>query len=269
MTGNVLDFNTLPDDIKQFLEIEDVSGFQEDRYLFSKREMKLFDSIIQADKLSSRFKEKGVRYLNATMLYGQSGTGKTTLGRYVAYKLNLPFAYLNFAKITSSDFGGTSRNIARVFSCVSGKRCVLMLDEIDCISRKRVAVSGESQSNENTRVTITLMQELDKIKSDTIIIGATNIPETLDPALRRRFTNYHEVKGLDSDEMTTFCCRYLDSMDIQYDEKQVSTFCKNNIRISQALIINDLNRCIADYWVALDNGQDKPFFLEHVEDGRK
>lgn len=87
----------VPEEIKEFLVIEDNSAFREDKYYFSIREKQLYSHIIQQKKIAEKFEEMGIKQLNATRLYGKSGTGKTTLGRYLAYKLQIPFAYLNFA----------------------------------------------------------------------------------------------------------------------------------------------------------------------------
>lgn len=140
----------VPEEIKEFLVIEDNSAFREDKYYFSIREKQLYSHIIQQKKVAEKFEEMGIKQLNATLLYGKSGTGKTTLGRYLAYKLQIPFAYLNFATIISGDYGGTSRNIGKIFDFISGKEYVFMLDEIDCISRNRLA-AGEVGSMENAR----------------------------------------------------------------------------------------------------------------------
>ena len=93
--------------------------------------------------------------------------------------------------------GNTSKNITKAFSYAIEHPCIFMLDEIDCISIKRTEVSSSS-SEEFARVTITLMQEFDKLTNDIIVIGATNRMDRMDDALLRRFSIKHEVNVLNN-----------------------------------------------------------------------
>ena len=97
---NILENNPtmieMPYNIKGMAQMEDVStSFREDRYYLSEREGELLKSISNMNKAGLKLMEMGIPYLNAILLYGISGTGKTTFGRYVAYKLELPFLYIN------------------------------------------------------------------------------------------------------------------------------------------------------------------------------
>ena len=123
--------------------------------------------------------------------YGVSGTGKTTFGRYVAAMFELPFYYINFSRVIDSHLGSTGSNIAKVFDFVRYTPCVLMLDEIDTVSKRRDG--GSNAEGELSRVTVTLMQEFDKLNGHQIVIGATNRIDLIDNALLRRFSMIHEV----------------------------------------------------------------------------
>lgn len=79
--------------------IRSVSGFREDRYYVGEKQQKLYDQILVGTKVSDRLMEYGISYHNSTLLYGVPGTGKTEFARYVAYKLGLPYAYLNFSNL--------------------------------------------------------------------------------------------------------------------------------------------------------------------------
>lgn len=173
--------------LKGILQVEDVSNFREDRYLLTKEQEQLFNQIVRAKNTNEKLSEMGIRYLNSTLLYGESGTGKTTFGRYLAYKLGVPFCYLSFAKCIDSYMGKTSSNIeAAIMHAKSIKNCVFMIDEIDAIGIQRNGNSGVD--GEMNRVVISLMQSLDNLDNDLIVLGATNRPDMLDSALRRRFT---------------------------------------------------------------------------------
>lgn len=109
-------FLELPFDVKGLAEMEDVSiSFNENRYFLSKREKEVFENICRMRKVNQKLTELNIRYLNATMLYGESGTGKTTFGRYVAYKMGLPFCAVKFSGLINSYMGSTAKNIKKGF----------------------------------------------------------------------------------------------------------------------------------------------------------
>lgn len=197
--GNIIE---LPYDLKGIICVEDVlNSFKEGRYYLPEREQQIFDGIIRSKAVCGKLMEMGISYPNTILLYGESGTGKTTFGRYVAYKTGLPFCYLNFSNLVDSYMGNTSKNISKAFSYAIENPCVLMLDEIDCISIRRSS-SGSSggTGGEMARITISLMQEFDRLPNDIIMIGATNRMDRIDEALLRRFTRKHEVKRLNEHE---------------------------------------------------------------------
>ena len=155
----------LPHELKSILYVEDVTNsFREGRYYLSEREKSVYDNIVRMKKVNEKLMEMGIPYINTTLLFGKSGTGKTTFGRYIAYKTGLPFCYLNFSNLVDSYLGGTAKNISKVFSYAISNPCVFMLDEIDCISIRRSDTSSSCGSGgEMARITITLMQEFDKL----------------------------------------------------------------------------------------------------------
>lgn len=214
-------FIELPYDIKGILKMEDVNtSFNENRYFITDREKKIFKQIDMTNNTNKKLKQLGIRYLNTTLLYGETGTGKTTFGKYVAYKLGLPFAYLNFSQCITSLLGGTSKNIDKVFEYVSKQKCVLMLDEIDAIGIKR----GKEDLGEMSRVVISLMQSFDLLDNEIIVIGATNRKDMIDEALIRRFSIIHEVKTLNPEEVQILITNYLKDVNIEFDEINIKEY---------------------------------------------
>lgn len=242
----------LPQDLKGIICVEDVSNsFKEARYYLSDREKNLYDSIKRMKSVNQRLMEIGIPYINSTLLYGESGTGKTTFGRYVAYKAGLPFCYLNFTTLVDSYMGATSRNISKAFSYAISNPCVLMLDEIDCISIRRSDSSSSGGSDgEMARITITLMQEFDKLPNDIIVIGATNRMDRIDEALLSRFSLKHEVKTFSVDENTEMVKQYIADIDFEFLSEEVfdlvripehdqRTIIKNLIQLIAVKILNE------------------------------
>lgn len=128
----------LPAELKGLLQCEDVSmSFKESRYYVSEQQKKLADKIFRMAEVSQKLMELQIPYKNATLLYGPPGTGKTIFARYIAFKKELPFCYLNFSRIIDSYIGSTAKNIAKAFAYASTNPCIFMLDEVDTISCNR------------------------------------------------------------------------------------------------------------------------------------
>jgi SpoVK/Ycf46/Vps4 family AAA+-type ATPase len=235
----------LPYDLKNILYVEDVSNsFKEGRYFLSARESTVFKNIVRMKKVNEKLMSMAIPYLNSTLLYGESGTGKTTFGKYIAYKTGLPFCYLNFSNLVDSHMGSTSKNISKAFSYAISNPCVFMLDEIDCISIRRSGVkSSDGSGGEMARITITMMQEFDKLTNDVIVVGATNRKDRIDEALLRRFSLKHEVKVLDNEEKTELINKYLSDIKISFSDTEIRELVKNNE--NQSILLNELIRTIA------------------------
>lgn len=218
-------FIELPSNLTGCLRMEDVSDFRESRYYLGKKERDIFENIERTNRVSMRLLEIGIPYLNSTLLYGVPGTGKTMFGKYVAYKLKVPFAYVNFSYLIDSYMGNTSKNLKKVFDFCKGKPCVLMLDEIDCIGLKRGG-DGDGPGGELARTTISLMQELDMLTNEQIVIAATNREDRLDPALKRRFFQKREITVFDEQDRREMAFKFLDDVGIEYDRLEIEAFSK-------------------------------------------
>lgn len=216
----------MPHNIQGMAQMEDVTtSFREDRYFLHDRESELFKRISNMNEAGLKLMEIGIPYLNAILLTGISGTGKTTFGRYVAYKLKLPFLYINFSYLIDSYMGNTSKNLRNIFDFARMNKCLLMLDEIDCIAQSRKGAS-EGSTREFNNTTISLLQELDKIQNGSIIIGATNIPNAIDAAVKRRFAIQHEIFPPCKEECGKMMNQYLQSVGIGYEREDVEKVVK-------------------------------------------
>lgn len=235
-----LNFMELPYDLKGILKVEDVSvSFNEKRYYLTDSENEIYKHISSIKNINSKLDEMGISYLNSVLLYGESGTGKTLFGRYVAYKLGLPFAYLNFSSCVNSYLGSTQKNIEKVFDYVSKMKCVFMIDEIDAIGLER---GQKNDVGEMSRIVISVMQALDLFRNDTIVIGATNRIDMIDKALSRRFAIKHEVKPLNEKQTKELIIQYLSDINIEYDMENVENYSKKCNKQSQ--IVNNIIQSI-------------------------
>ncbi len=233
LNNSAMNLMELPSDIKNLLIMEDVSvSFNENRYYLSQREQEIADKIICMNRVAGKLADIGVNYVNSTMLYGESGTGKTTFGRYLAYKMGLPFAYLNFSRTVDSYLGSTQKNISKVFDYIKQQKCVLMLDEVDAIGMKR----GKEDVGEMSRIVISLMQNLDTLTSDITLLGATNRLDIIDEALLRRFTTKHEVERLNEYERHEMALKFFADVGYKISEWDLNIMAADDI--TQAGLMN-------------------------------
>lgn len=245
LNNSAMNLMELPADLKNLLIMEDVSvSFNENRYYLSNRESKVVEKILKLNKASQRLAEIGVNYINSTILYGESGTGKTTFGRYIAYKMGIPFAYLNFSRVVDSYLGSTQKNISKVFDHVKQQKCVFMIDEIDAIGMRR---RDSKEVGEMSRIVISLMQNLDTLTGDVVLLGATNRLDIIDEALMRRFTTKHEVKRLNQQERYEMASKFLSDVDLDYDDDWLIGICERDN--TQAGLMNELVEALVEKYV--------------------
>lgn len=247
----------VPPKLASMVEVEERNGrFHPERYYLSPREDLLIDHVEKIKKACDVFSEKGITYLNTLLLRGRSGTGKTTLARFIAHKFELPFVYLNFSTVISSYRGTTSNNIFDIFEFAKTFPCVLMLDEIDCIGVSRTS-QNDAAAREDNRTIVSLMQAFDRLENNQIVIGATNVDE-LDPALMRRFSKIHEVKiPYDMDEVKQIVTLFLSSAQVEYQEENVEEYAKDSEGKTQARIVNETIETLAQCIYS-----DRPFAFE-------
>lgn len=233
----------LPSDLRDILVCEDVSlTFREDRYFLTEEKKELAEKIVKMSHISQKLMEMSIPYKNASLLYGVPGTGKTLFGKYIAYKLGLPFCYLNFSRTVDSYMGATSKNIAKAFSYAASNPCVFMLDEVDTISCNRAGgMSGAEK--EIGRVTITLLQEFDKLPNDVIVLAATNRMDLLDEAFISRCSIREEFKPFQDAEKRAMVEKFLSSVGLSITESEMADIVKKQ---SQRDIINKTIQYIAD-----------------------
>ncbi len=130
------------------------------------------------------FKTLGISPPKGLLLYGPPGTGKTLIAKAVASESEANFVSIQGPEIMSKFYGESEAKIREIFKkAEENSPSIIFIDEIDAISAKRDDTTGEVER----RVVAQILSLMDGIgsKNDVIVIGATNRPNALDPALRR------------------------------------------------------------------------------------
>ena len=133
-----------------------------------------------------KYSDVGASMPKGVLLVGPPGTGKTMLAKAVAGEANVPFFSMSGSEFVEMFVGMGASKIRDLFSQAKEKApCIVFIDEIDAIGKKR---DGQFSSNDEREQTLNqLLTEMDGFQENigVIILAATNRPETLDPALTR------------------------------------------------------------------------------------
>ncbi|EDH4585736.1 AAA family ATPase [Citrobacter freundii] len=142
------------------------------------------DQIILERKHIDRLKTLGLQPTRSAIFVGPPGVGKTLTASWLAQKLGVPFYVLDLTAVMSSYLGKSGNNLRAALDFAKKGPCVLLLDEIDSIAKKR---SDDSDVGELKRLVTVILQEVDEWPSSSLLLAATNFAELIDPALWRRF----------------------------------------------------------------------------------
>lgn len=152
----------------------------------------------------------GIKPRVSALLSGPPGCGKTTLAHHLAARLGIPMVNVGAENLLSSALGASESNVARLFDGITDSEtpCVLFLDEIDAVGGKRRDTSsdgGGAVGAMNSVLTV-ILRKVEAFSG--LMVAATNRPDTLDPALWRRFGMQIEVLLPDDDARFAILKRY-------------------------------------------------------------
>jgi transitional endoplasmic reticulum ATPase len=156
---------------------EDIGGL--------KREIQRIREIIELPlRYPEVFERLGIDAPKGVLLHGPPGCGKTLIARAVAHETEANFFSINGPEIIHKFYGESEANLRKIFEEAARKApSIIFLDEIDAIAPRREKVVGDVEK----RVVAQLLALMDGLnqRQNVIVIAATNIPNALDPALRR------------------------------------------------------------------------------------
>ena len=173
---------------------EDIGGLKE--------EVKKVREMIEIPlKRPELFEKLDIAPPKGVLMHGPPGTGKTLLAKAVASESDAHFIAINGPEIMSKYVGGSEENLREYFEeAEENSPSIIFIDELDAIAPKREETNGEVERRTVAQL-LTLMDGL-KSRGQVVVIGATNRPDSLDPALRRpgRFDREIEIGVPDSEE---------------------------------------------------------------------
>ena len=166
------------------------------------------DHIILERKHIDRLKTLGLQPTRSAIFVGPPGVGKTLTASWLAQKLGVPFYVLDLTAVMSSYLGKSGNNLRAALDFAKRGPCVLLLDEIDSIAKKR---SDDSDVGELKRLVTVILQEVDEWPSSSLLLAATNFAELIDPALWRRFDLVLNFEKPNSESIKEAIKRFLGS----------------------------------------------------------
>jgi SpoVK/Ycf46/Vps4 family AAA+-type ATPase len=145
---------------------------------------------VQFEELALEFQSRdrlgplGIRRRSKVILHGPPGCGKSLSALAFANEVRLPLYVVRFDSVIGAYLGQTALHLRQLFQFAEATDCVLLFDEIDALGKRR---GSPTDVGELDRIVIALMQELELSELKGYVIATSNMPDSLDLALWRRF----------------------------------------------------------------------------------
>lgn len=200
--------------------------------------MRELSSLITERRSLRRLADQGLEPAKTVLFTGPPGVGKTLAARMIACELELPLLVLDLASVISSYLGRTGNNIKQAFEFAKRTPCVLFLDELDAVAKRR---DDEADVGELKRLVTVLLQELDLWSPQNLLLAATNHRSLLDSAVWRRFDvniDFPLPKASELSELGQLLSPKKDPLSAGW----IKTLAVLNEGMSQSDFVRDINR---------------------------
>jgi SpoVK/Ycf46/Vps4 family AAA+-type ATPase len=180
---NVVQLSPLKRELRELIEVSDSKIKLVDMVL-AKSVRKSLNRVVAEQKKFDELRKYGLSPRRKLLLEGPPGCGKTMTAYALAGELGLSVFVVRLDGLISKYMGETIAKLRMIFDAMASYRAVYLFDEFDSIGSNR---NVSSDVGEIRRVLNSFLVNIEKDESNSLIIAATNVPDTLDPALFRRF----------------------------------------------------------------------------------
>ncbi|MBI2629514.1 AAA family ATPase [Candidatus Pacearchaeota archaeon] len=245
---------------------EDIGGLDE--------ELKKIREMVELPlKHPEIFEKLGIEPPKGVLLHGPPGTGKTLLAKAVANEAEANFILLNGPEIMSKFYGESEKNLRDKFDeAEKTAPSIIFIDEIDAIAPKREESYGEVER----RVVSQLLTMMDGLKSrgKVVVIGATNRPNSIDPALRRpgRFDREISINVPDKRGRLSILKIHTRNMPIEppikkdYLENQIQTLSQKNKELELVIKLENDSELKKQKMQEFFNNKEEINYLQKISD---
>ena len=218
----------------RFVDVAGVAEAQEELY-----------EIVEFLKSPEKFTAMGARIPKGVLLVGPPGTGKTLISRAVAGEAGVPFFSISGSEFVEMFVGVGASRVRDLFEQAKRQApCIIFIDEIDAVGRKRSAGNGGGAHDEREQTLNQILVEMDGFEGSkhVIVLAATNRPDVLDPALLRpgRFDRQVTLANPDVKERTAILAVHARNKPL-YDTVRLETLARSTPGFSGADLANLVN----------------------------
>lgn len=200
--------------------------------------LRRLDQLVLERNSQRRLAKFGLDAPKAIIFTGPPGVGKTMAAKHLAIQMNVPLLTLDLATVMSSYLGKSGGNIKQAFSYARNHPCILFVDEMDAIAKKR---DDDGDIGELKRLVTVLLQEIDLWTPKNLLVAATNHAKLLDTAVLRRFDDAITFPRPTYDNLCTLAKAIVLKND-PVPEKWVNIIAVLNANTSHSRFVRRLNR---------------------------
>jgi AFG3 family protein len=209
--------------VNKNISFDDIAGLKE-----VKEDIREFVDILKGE---DKFKKMNCKVPRGALFYGPPGTGKTLIAKALANECNTNFMHVSGSSFNEVFVGVGQSRVRKLFEKArKSKPCIIFIDEIDTLGKRRSKYSEGHNEHENTLNS--LLAEMDGMDSNDniLIFGATNRPNMLDSALMRpgRFDRKIEFNLPNLEEREQILNLYLKKYPVEGDIKEIAKAVANN-----------------------------------------
>jgi SpoVK/Ycf46/Vps4 family AAA+-type ATPase len=172
-----------PEAASDFVELIEPQRTKTD-IILSATNVRVLLGLVKEFRRADDVRRHGLQIRSKLLFCGPPGCGKTLCAEVFAAELGLPLFVVKLDRLVSSYLGETASNVRKIFEFARKQPCVLFFDEFDALARAR---DDHSEHNELRRVVNSLLLFIDRMRPKGFLIAATNLDQSLDPAVWRRF----------------------------------------------------------------------------------